>query len=893
MDNANRSKKADAILKQVEQKNGGKLTVFLGAAPGVGKTYSMLAAARERQQADVDTVIGLVETHGRSDTGEMASGFEQLALKETNYHGTSLSEFDIDAALERKPELILVDELAHTNVPGSRNKRRFQDIDELLNAGIDVYTTVNIQHMASVNDLVLQMTGVRVKETVPDHFVDDAFEIRFIDLPPATLIERLQQGKVYLPEYARSALSSFFSSSNLTALRELAMKKALERVDASMLKELSVDQESGLGIYMDKLLVLVSANSDHRYLIRVGRQIAERRQIPWAVVWVDTGTTRSPEKSQILELNLSLAKELGAQTKILKGPTTFSVVADFIKENAVCTVLVGAGNKKRFKWWRKRLYHQLIDLDLPVEVTVFPERASQKKDKSHRLNLINLSSLGDISGYLQGTLWVALASLLAVILQNFLNVGNLVLVYTLAIIVVGLKSGSRPAIYTAILSFLSFNFLLTEPRYTFTVYSQDDVTTLIFLTIIGLICGPAASRIRHQFILLKQANNYAETLRELAQELAVVNDEKQMWHRLLRLLNRSTKVECSIAVKADESDFEFINNAPITDHKLTDAAVRWSFKNKAQAGAYTETLSSAPVTSFPVVVDDSVIAVALIPTVSDEPDKESLNTSIILAMLNQASGSWRRIKLSSDLESARVKTEVEQLRSALLSSVSHDLKSPLSAMMGAAESLKLLDGKLPEEDRVELMDTIISESQRLDSYIQNLLDMTRLGHGSLKIERDWVSVDDIIGSATRRLRRYWPSTKVSIDRSEEVPLLYVHAALIEQAIFNILENAAKYSPDDSPIFVEVGKRNTNCIIAIEDRGPGIPEDQRDKIFDMFYIVSDGDKKKQNTGMGLAICKGMIGAHGGDVAAMPARGDNGTRFEILLPLKYGSNEKENE
>ncbi|MEL7797950.1 sensor histidine kinase KdpD [Idiomarina loihiensis] len=891
MDDANRNKKADALLQQVNQESNGRLTVFLGAAPGVGKTYAMLAAAKERKQAGAETIIGLVETHGRADTGQMAEGFDRLELKTIEYHGTQLQEFDIDTALERKPELILVDELAHTNVPGSRNKRRYQDIGELLNAGIDVYTTVNIQHLESVNDLVLQMTGVRVKETVPDHFVDNAFEIRFIDLPPATLIERLQQGKVYLPEYARSALSSFFSSSNLTALRELAMKKALERVDASMIQELSFDQEAGLGVYMDKLLVLVSANSDHRYLIRVGRQIAERRQIPWAVVWVDTGKTRSPEKSRVLELNLALAKELGAETKTLKGPSTFSVVSDFIKENAVCTVLVGSGNKKRFKWWHKRLYHQLIDLDLPVEVTVFPERGAKEKSKATLRRLKKLTYFGELRGYLEGILWVALASALAVILQNFLNVGNLVLVYTLAIIVVGLKSGSRPAIFTALVSFLSFNFLLTEPKYTFTVYSQDDVTTLIFLTVIGLICGPAASRIRHQFLLLKQANSYAETLRELAQELAAVNDEQQMWRRVVRLLDRTTKAECTIAVKREKLDFEFINSAALIEHKLTDATVRWTFKNKGQAGAHTETLSSAQVTSFPIIVDDDVIAVALVPVNAKPDDEETFNTSIIMAMLNQASGSWRRIKLSSDLESARVKTEVEQLRSALLSSVSHDLKSPLSAMMGAAESLKILGDKLPEDDRIELIDTIITESQRLDSYIQNLLDMTRLGHGTLKIERDWVSVDDIIGSAIRRLRRYWPSTSVTVERIGEVPLLYVHAALIEQATFNILENAAKYSPDDAPIFVEIRKTTSNCVIAIEDRGPGIPEDQRDKIFDMFYIVSDGDKKKQNTGMGLAICKGMIGAHGGDVTAKTAKGGDGTRFEISLPLTYGNNEKD--
>lgn len=890
MTDSQRDKKADAILRQVAESHSGKLTVFLGAAPGVGKTYAMLAAAKERQQAGVDVAIGLLETHGRSDTQTMADGFEQLSLQHIEYHGTQLNEFDIDGALNRQPQLLLVDELAHTNTPGSRNKRRYQDIEELLKAGIDVYTTVNIQHMESVNDLVLQMTGVRVKETVPDHFVDNAFEIRFIDLPPATLIERLQQGKVYLPEYARSALSSFFSSSNLTALRELAMKKALERVDASMLKECSIEQTSGLGVYMDKLLVLVSANSDHRYLVRVGRQIAERRQIPWVVVWVDTGKTRSPEKSQRLDATLSLAKELGAETKVLNGPTTFSVVADFIKSNAVCTVLVGAGSRGRFTWRRKRLYQQLIELELPFEVTVFPERERSSESSLFSFDLKGFKGLDYWHGYFGGIIGVTIASLVAVALENFLDVGNLVLVYTLAIITVGLKFGSRSALFTALISFLSFNFFLTEPLYTFTVYSQDDVTTLMFLSVIGLICGPAASRIRHQFILLKQANSYAETLRELAQELATVNEERAMWERLIRLLSRLTHTECTIAVRGDGTELDFINEVAAIKHKLTEATVRWSFKNKAQAGAHTETLSSALVTTFPIIVDGDVVAVAGVPNVFDNTESEPYNVSLILAMLNQASGAWRRIKLAADLESARVKTEMEQLRSALLSSVSHDLKSPLSAMMGAAESLKLLDDKLSADDRVELMDTIISESRRLDSYIQNLLDMTRLGHGTLKIERDWVSIEDIVGSALRRLRRYWPNTHVQIEHTNAVPLLYVHAALVEQAIFNILENAAKYSPETAPIFVEMQVQKGDCVIAIEDRGPGIPEDQRDKIFDMFYIVADGDKKKQNTGMGLAICKGMIGAHGGNVVARAGLGGVGTRFEISLPIEQGNDQK---
>ena len=356
-----RSGHADALLQRIKDKESGRLTVFLGAAPGVGKTYAMLSAARERQQEGVNVLVGLVETHGRSATESMLDNMDVLPRTAIDYHNTTLTEFDLDAALARHPQLILVDELAHTNVPGSRHKRRYQDIAELLSAGIDVYTTVNIQHLASLNDLVLQITNVRVRETVPDQFVDDAYEIIFIDLPPATLIERLQQGKIYLPEYARSALDSFFSPANLTALRELAMREVMERVDAKLTTELQADANGRAFAIQEKLLVLVSQNTDHEYLIRIARHIADRRKTPWTVVWVDTGRVASRQSSLRLQSAFSLARDLGAETETLRGPSTYQTIVPFIREHRINTVLVGAGKRGRLRFWRKRLYQQLVE----------------------------------------------------------------------------------------------------------------------------------------------------------------------------------------------------------------------------------------------------------------------------------------------------------------------------------------------------------------------------------------------------------------------------------------------------------------------------------------------------------------------------------------------------
>ncbi|NAX48879.1 DUF4118 domain-containing protein [Photobacterium halotolerans] len=887
-DNTARSQQADALLSKLKQEEKGKLTVFLGAAPGVGKTYAMLSAAKERLQQGADVVVGLVETHGREETEAMLVELEVMPRKEIGYHNTYLTEFDLDSALERRPELILVDELAHTNVPGSRHKRRYQDVDELLSAGIDVYTTVNIQHLVSLNDLVMQITGVRVRETVPDSFIDDAYDIRFIDLPPVNLVERLQQGKVYLPEYARLAMDTFFSISNLTALRELAMKRVIEQVDAHLINELEAKSEKADFILKDKLLVLISTNSDHSYLIRIGRQIADRRQIPWTVVWVDTGKTQDLQRRKRLNDAMVMAKELGASAEVLRGSSTYRSILPFLNEHRINTVLVGAGTRRQFLWQRKRLYQQLIESGLPVEVSVYraPEQLKMPKEPELRL-----SPLGDKKGHIFGIVSTAVATVFALLLQQVLSSGNLVLLYVIAILAVGLKFGARPALATAIWSFLSFNFFLTAPTFTLQVHSQDDVATLIFLVCIGLISGPAASRIRNQFILLKESNQYAETLRELAQELSVADDENALWKSVNRHIERAVHVKCYSVTAAKDDHKQFIPLLLTPLKQIDDSAIDWVFQHGRIAGRFTDTLSASQMTVIPVLQENKVIAVVALCWDKSQTQFNPFEQELVHAMLQQASSTWQRIHLVSDLESARVKTEVEQIRSALLSSVSHDLKSPLSAMMGAAESLRVFDKQLNEQDRFDLLDTILQESRRLDSYIQNLLDMTKLGHGTLKIERDWVSIDDIIGSALSRLKRYFPSVKVDYVRHNEPPLLYVHAALIEQALFNILENAVRYSPDEEPITIVMDTNQNQCRVSIEDQGPGIPKADQKEIFNMFYVVSDGDQKKQNTGMGLAICKGMISAHGGKVRAIDGARGRGTRIEVDLPLDYPNMKQE--
>lgn len=873
-----RRQQADALLKSLQQQQGGQLKIFLGAAPGVGKTCAMLNAARERMQQGTSVMVGLVETHGRADTEALLEGFTLLPRFQLDYQGQQLTEFDLDTALAAKPALILVDELAHTNIPGSRHKRRYQDIAELLNAGIDVYTTINVQHIASLNDLVLQISGIRVKETVPDQFIDSAQQLVFVDLSPNHLLERLQQGKVYVSDYAELAVKQFFQLETLTALREMAMKLVMSHVDSQLKTEQDAKARGCDYLIHDKLLVLISNRRDHEYLIRIGRRVAEKRQMPWVVVWVDTGQLQYQSTQQRLQSAFTLARELGAQTDILRGPSTLQTILPYITEHRINAVLVGAGTKRVMQPWRKPLYQRLINSGLPLEVSVY---RSGETTESPAVTLPSSSTFGQKAGYAFGLLYTAIASVVALVLEQWLQSGNLVLIFVQAVVICGLKYGARPAIFTALLSFFSFNFFLTEPYFTFNVNKNDDIATLMFMLVIGITCGPAASRIRQQLLLLKEANRYSELQRDFAQQLTVIHQTDELWTVLATQLTQALR--CPVHIVSFDGEQQFI---PALNQQLLAldlAMIEWSKRHQHMAGRFTDTLNASQWTALPLLSQDKTVALVLLQFQANQQVLRPDDRDLIATLSQQAVSVWQRITLNTELESSKLKAEMEQLRSALLSSVSHDLRSPLAAMMGSAESLQVLDQQLSKEDRSELLSTIMLESQRLDRYIQNLLDMTRLGHGTLKLERDWVSVADIIGSAKQRLKRFFPHVEVEYQAEQDLPLLFAHAALLEQGLFNILENAAKYSPEGEPVRVSVSHQGKICHIEIEDSGPGIPESLREKVFDMFYVVADGDSKRHNTGMGLAICRGMIGAHGGTVKATSARVGSGSRFIVELPL----------
>lgn len=631
----------------------------------------------------------------------------------------------------------------------------------------------------------------------------------------------------------------------------------------------------------DRLLVLISCDGDTEHLIRNGHQFADRRQQSWTVAWVDCGQELQPHADKGLQSAFSLAKALGATTETLRGPSLGQAVMAFLAERRIRAVMLGAGRRHRRWIWQKPLYRQLVESSLSLDVTVVRDSAVSTSPRDRPW----ATGAGRESwrGYAVAALSVLVATALAVPLEYWVANYNLVLIYVLAVVATGLGYGSWTAIFASMLAFLSFNFFMTDPRYTFEVSRQDELATLVMLLLIALVCGPAASRIRRQFMLLKMANRSSESMRLLGQQLSVAEDDQATWLSVAQELGRALQVECCLLTwDKNNARYRFPNSGPAFGRD-DEAAIEWSRQHVAPSGRLTDCHGRAAWTLFPVHSNDDAIAVAAVKWEADKKRLDHYDRELISAMLQQAADTWRRIQLVGDLESARVTAEVERLRSALLSSVSHDLKSPLAAMMGAAESLQFLEKQLQPQDRQELLDTILHESRRLEAYIQNLLDMTRLGHGTLKIERDWVPLADIIGSTISRLKRYSPEVKIEYRPMDSQPLLYVHAALIEQALYNILENAARFSPPEEPVRITAGEHQGQCWIEIEDQGPGIPESLREQVFDMFYVVSEGDQRKQNTGMGLAICRGMVSAHGGTVRVMDGTGHRGSRFVVELPL----------
>ncbi|WP_140719746.1 sensor histidine kinase [Pseudomonas sp. Hp2] len=870
-----RTQQADALIGELQRERGGRLTVFLGAAPGVGKTYAMLSRARERMRQGVDVVAGIVETHGRAETAALLEGLALLPRKRVSYQGRTLEELDLDALLARKPQLALVDELAHRNVPGSRHERRWQDVDELLDAGIDVYTTVNIQHLESLNDLVHRITGVRVSETVPDAVFDRLRDIVLVDLPPRELIERLQQGKVYLPEQAAQALQAFFSPSNLAALRELAMQTAADRVDSDLRDAQAARGLPGTAALRRRVLVAIDGRGGSEYLVRVARRLSERRDAPWTVVTVQTRTVAEDDWQLEIDRAFALARRLGGDTALLHGTGIADALLDFAAQNGVSTLVLGRTRERPLaRMFNRTLTQQLLQRGAHYELVIVSSADARARARrrwrrpGQWLRRYDLAYAALAAAGAVGVAWL---------LQRWTDIDDLSMVFIVAVVLVAARTRMAAAVLAALLSFVAYNFFFIEPRFTLNISARQGVVTVCLFLIAALVAGRLASRLRGQVLALRAANAHANALQALGRRLGAAADLGQVLDAGRRALSSALGAEAWLRLEQRESD----PGAGLA--ALDRDAADWAQRHGQPAGRYTDTLAGASWWCLPVRAEQGTLGVAALRFDARQARPTLEQRRLAEAMVEDIGQAALRTRLVADLESARVTGETERLRSALLSSVSHDLRSPLASMIGSASSLASYGDRMDAADRRSLLETIQLEGERLDRYIQNLLDMTRLGHTGLTLNRDWIGVDELLGSARRRLQRYQPQARVELALAPGLPPIWVHPALVEQAVFNVLENAAKFSPPDEAVTMSASLHDGALRIDVADRGPGIPEDERARIFDMFYSVERGDRGRHGTGLGLTICQGMIGAHGGSVEALAGPDGRGTVIRITLPL----------
>ena len=873
-----RNNKADAWLAHSQREQSGRLTIFLGAAPGVGKTFAMLSRAHELMGQGHHVLVGVVETHGRADTEALIQGLNVVPKKTVEYQDRFLDEMDLDQILKLKPEIVLVDELAHRNVPNSRHEYRWQDVNELLDAGIDVYSTLNIQHLESLNDVVYQITGIRVTETVPDALLKRLKDIRLVDLPVPELLERMNHGKIYLADVAPHALQGFFKPANLTALRDLAIQTVAGQVDIDY-REKFVAQGQIIPI-QNHVMLAIDGTEFSEDLVRRAHRIAERRNATWSVISIQKSKIENTQSFAVTKA-FNLARKLGADTYLLYSNQIAATILQAAYDYGASNILLGKSAKKSL-WQRLSSDHiadQLLEKQHPFEITfVQPLKSKSQELKNSLLDMAQSEQKFSVDHkeLLESSFIILLGLMIAAISDRFIGYSDLALIFIVTVLLVAIRAKMLITLASVFICFLLYNYFFIEPRFTFMISAERGVITIITFIISALLVGRLANQLRAQVLSLRAANSASLQLQELERKLSSCVDIQQVLNIAKQHLESSLNAYVWLRVATQVSGEISVLN------EKDQIAADWAQKNIKPCGRFTNTLTQTEWWFNPLNLVEShgVIAIRF----RDHPQALSFELQRLTElMIEDIAQTLSRVQLSLQLENSRVVAETEKLRSALLSSVSHDLRSPLAAMIGSADTLKYYGEQMPEIDRHELLDTIHIEGERLDRYIQNLLDMTRLGHQGLTLSRAWIGVNELITSATERLKRYQPYVSIKTTCAEELPQLYVHPALIEQAIFNVLENAAKFSPDNVPIEVNIQQVESYLQIEIEDQGIGIPENEREQIFDMFYTMQRGDRGKTGTGLGLSIVKAIIGAHMGSIEAQSGRHGHGTVIRIRLPL----------
>lgn len=877
----------DALLEQANRERRGKLKIFLGAAPGVGKTYAMLEAAHAALREGVDVAVGIVETHGRTETEQLVAGLEVLPRATIEYRGKAFQEMDLDAILRRRPALVLVDELAHTNIPGSRHVKRWQDVEELLDAGIDVWSTLNVQHLESLNDVVERIAGVAVRETLPDGVLKAADEIELIDLPPQELRKRLAEGKVYVPAQAQRAVEKFFSLGNLTALREMALRQAAERVDAQMLAHMRSHGIAGPWPTRDRILVAVGADPHATRLVRAAKRMADRRQGPWTVAYVEThrhAGLSERERAQVTEA-FRLAQQLGGETAVLPGEDITAELLGWARAHNVSQIVLGRPPRRR-SWFRRSLADDVLRRAGAYDVLLVGEAGEDQGHRTERRPNLSPSPghAVDWRGYAWSLAALAGATAVSWAVYTALPIANVSLVYLLAVLLVATRFGLLPSVVTAVLAFLTFNFLFTEPRFTFHVSREDDLLTIGFFLVAAIFTGQLASRLRAQMESTRTIQRRTANLYDFSRKVAsAAGEDDVLWaivhHVAATLQGRAIMLlptNGTLTVRAGYPPEDALDGR-------AEAAAQWAWTNGQRAGRGSDTLPAADWLFLPLKTQRGTVGVLGVAVETAGGRLSADQERLLDTLADQAALALERTALVRDIEAAEVAREKEQLRTALLSSLSHDLRTPLVSILGSATSLLTLEAELDDEARRELARTIQEEAERMNRFVQNLLDMTKLGSGGLKPKTDWVDVADIVGRALGRAKPLLKDRRVKVDIAPDLPLLQLDSVLMEQVLFNLLDNAAKYSPATGAITVWARRQDDRVVAEVCDQGPGIPEADRTRVFDMFYRVAGGDQQTAGTGLGLAIAKGIVEAHGGTIGVLDGMHGVGACLVLRLPI----------
>jgi two-component system, OmpR family, sensor histidine kinase KdpD len=879
----------EALLQQAAGEGRGRLKVFLGAAPGVGKTYEMLDVARGRRLDGIDVVIGIVETHGRTETEALLEGFEIVPRKRVDYKGHTLEEMDLDTILKRRPKLVLVDELAHSNAPGSRHPKRYLDVEELLDAGIDVYTTLNIQHVESLNDVVAQITRIRVRETVPDGIIDRADEVEVVDLTPEDLIRRLEEGKVYVPRQAERAIRHYFAPGNLTALRELALRRTAQRVDEQMVTYMRAHAIAGPWAASERVLVCVNEDANGVAVVRYARRLADRLRAPWTAIHVETSRSQRLDEAardRIAE-SLRLAQRLGGETITVPAQDIAGGIVDYAKTSNFTHIVIAKSHRSRWsELLRGSVTHQLIRRAGDISVHVIAEQrtaAAAVREPGEAVATAPAPAAFEARAYAGSAAMVGVALGVGLILQQSLAVSNIALVFLTAVLVSAIAYGLWPSLFACLVSVLAYNFFFLPPLYTFTIADPENVVALFFFAVVAVIASNLTARVRSQAVAARQRAKTTEDLYLFSRKLAVaVTLDDLLWAtayqialmlrvRVVLLLPEGE----TVAVRAGYPPEDMLDEADL-------AAAKWCWQNDRPAGRGADTLPGAKRLFLPMHTGRGAIGVVGLDSDRPGPLLTPDQRRLLDALTDQAALAIERVNLARDVDQARLATETERLRSALLTSISHDLRTPLASILGSATSLKTYRKVLDDAAEEELIGTIQEESERLNRFIGNLLDMTRLESGAVAPRTDMVDLAEVVGSALERAGKVLAAHKVTVDLAADLPMLRLDPVLFEQALFNLLDNAAKYAPAGSEIRLEARREGGLVQLRILDQGDGIPPADLERIFDKFYRVQAADKRRAGTGLGLAICRGFVEAMGGTIQAGNRTDGSGAVFTITLP-----------